>query len=83
LAGRGNQGKDILSQLHVVFEKEGDNGWPISVNVQVHQTPEREFFLNEVIWRLKEQSLNDYTNSSVSYYHETKHLYVFGFLLPL
>jgi len=35
----------------------------------VKQNSEKEIYLSEIIWRLKEQSLNDYSNSSVSYYH--------------
>jgi hypothetical protein len=66
----------------VVFEKEGDTNWPISVKITVHQNSDRETYLSEVIWRLKEQSLNDYFDSSVSYYHEQRKIYIFGFFIP-
>ena len=38
--------------------------------------------LNEVIWKLKQQSLNDFYDSSVSYLHEKTGVYVFGFMIP-
>lgn len=69
-------------QLHVVFEKEGDTNWPISVKVLVRQNNEKEIFLNEVIWRLKEQNLHDYQDSSVSYFHEGRQIFIFGFTIP-
>lgn len=34
-----------------------------------------------MIWRLKEQNLNDYLDSSVSYYHEARNIYIFGFFI--
>lgn len=66
-AGPEWEGEEI--KLHVVFEKEGDKNWPIAVKIMVKQNSEKEIYLSEIIWRLKEQSLNDYSNSSVSYYH--------------
>jgi hypothetical protein len=39
------------------------------VKVTVKQNSDKEICLNEIIWRLKEQNLNDYFDSSVSYYH--------------
>jgi|LakMenEpi03Aug12_release.lakeMendotaPanAssembly.Ray.scaffolds.fasta_scaffold3835934_2 hypothetical protein len=58
-----------MTQLHVVFEKEGDTNWPISVKIMIRQNNEKEIYLSEIIWRLKEQNLNDYFDSSVSFYH--------------
>ena len=68
-------------QLHVVFEKEGDTNWPISVKIMIRQNSEKEIYLSEIIWRLKEQNLNDYFDSSVSYYHEARKIYIFGFII--
>lgn len=69
MAGRRTHSNPLSIQLHVVFEKEGDTNWPISVKVTIKQNNEKEICLNEVIWRLKEHNLNDYLDSSVSYFH--------------
>lgn len=67
--------------MHVVFEKEGDTNWPISVKIMIRQNNEKEIYLSEIIWRLKEQNLNDYFDSSVSYFHEERKIYIFGFII--
>lgn len=82
MAGLGTQGTPFSTQLHVVFEKEGDTNWPISVKVMIKQNNEKEICLSEIIWRLKEQNLNDYLDSSVSYFHEARKIYIFGFIIP-
>ena len=82
MAGLIAQGSPLSIQLHVVFEKEGDTNWPISVKVMIRQNSEKEICLSEIIWRLKEQNLNDYLDSSVSYFHEGRKIYIFGFIMP-
>jgi hypothetical protein len=47
----------------------------------IKQNNEKEIYLSEIIWRLKEQNLNDYFDSSVSYYHEARKIYIFGFII--
>jgi hypothetical protein len=53
MARRRDEGTGHFTQLHVVFEKEGDTNWPISVKIMIRQNSEKEIYLSEIIWRLK------------------------------
>lgn len=46
MARIGTEGKHAFTQLHVVFEKEGDTNWPISVKVMIKQNYEKEICLS-------------------------------------
>lgn len=39
--------------------------------------------LNEIILKLTRKNFNDIFDTSVSYYHHQKQLYIFGFFIPM
>ena len=64
------------------MEKEEGNDWPISIKETIEKGDNGEFKLADIMMKLKKQNFYDFFDSSVSYFHAQKQVYVFCFFLP-
>lgn len=65
-----------------MLQKEGDSSWPISFKEKIEKDTNGNLKLSDIVMKLKKQNFHNYFDSSVSYYHEEKRIYVFCFFLP-
>ena len=68
--------------ITIVLEREGDSGWPLSIREPIERDAHGGLKLNDIMLKLKRQNFHDFFDSSVSYYHEGKKIYIFCFYLP-
>lgn len=67
--------------ITIVMKKEGGTDWPISIKESVERDETGQIKLSDIILKLKKQNFYDFFDSSVSYYHSQKELFVFCFFL--
>ena len=71
----------LLFQINIDLGRQ-EQKWPVSIEETVSVNAEGEISLNEIILRLKRKNFNEVFDSSISYYHHARQLYVYGFFLP-
>lgn len=62
--------------------REEERQWPVSIKETIERDINGELKLSDIVLKLKRQNFIEYFDSTLSFYHEAKKMYIYCFYLP-